>query len=310
MRSKVFAIVCIVICAILVCTFFACKSKTVVKSPTGLELNGNVLSWDEVSGAIEYEVYVDDETITVYEARYVLEIYDYDVHTITVAAITPDGKSAPSESVIYARAPASASTLPVLSAPSSGLKMTSNRLMWNNVSGNNGYRIYFNNTTIDIAKDVTFYVFTFPETGVYDYRIYLQTMGDGLTYYSSAKYEFLIHVEDGKAPLLPLDAVQISFNPVTKLIEWNNRHSAETVTYEIYKNDVLERRIVANAQFDRMTFEPTLTGAVASYTLRLASNDGLYSPSDMSDPITFPIADAVPDSFRLERNEEGAYVFV
>lgn len=309
MRSKVFTIVCIVICAVLLCTFFACKAKVVVQVPTGLDLEGNVLTWNDVSGAIEYEVYVDDETVTVYESRYVLEIYDYEVHTVSVAAVTPDGKSAPSESVIYVREPASAPTLPVLSAPSNGLKMTSNRLMWNNVSGNNGYRIYFNNTTIDIPKDVTYYVFDFPATGTYDYRIYLQTVGDGLTYYSSAKYEFLIHVENGSAPLLQLDAVQISFNPATKRIEWNNRHSAETVTYEIYKNSVLESSILANSQFDRMGFEPTLTGAQVSYSLRLVSNDGLYNPSDMSDPITFPIADAVPSDFRLERNEEGAYVF-
>ena len=309
MRSKVLFVFVMILTVLIAGGAFACKVPVTVSVPTGVMVEGDFLVWNEVSGASEYRVVVDEEEeITVYDTRYKIELYDSVTHSLTVSAVTPDGRSAESEPAYYKYENTNKPVLSILDAPT--LRITATRLMWNNVLGNSGYRIYFNGTTIDVEKNKTQYDITFPKDG--DYIIGIQTLGDGVTYYSSRKYELKVTSREGKANLLPLAAVTLRYDSATRKLEWANKAAGSSVKYKIYKVDEAQNEVL-EAQFDSdpakatMSYAPILNGSVVSYTVMLSSNDGLYSDSPKSEPITFPILESAVTGLRLEQDEEGTY---
>ena len=307
MRSKLFPILVLILLCVLVGGLFACKAPVVVAPPTGVMIDGNVLVWDDVSNAIEYHVTIDDEdVVVVYEPRYVIELYDSIEHSLTVSVVTADGESAKSDPPqYYTRASDPSTALKLLAAPS--MRISATRLMWNNVLGNSGYKIFFNNQTIEVAKNVTSYDLTFPSDG--EYIIRMQTVGDGITYYSSQKSEIKATISSGKAKLLKLNAEAIRYDVASKKIVWNNKYSASSVRYQLYKDGVLEAEIDADASLATMSYAPILDGRTSyTYTMCLASNDGLYDTSLFSAGITFPISEPAVTGLHLEA-EDGYYYF-
>ena len=305
MRTKLFPILVLILLVVLAGGAFACKAPVVVPVPTGVVVKGDILVWDEVPNAIEYHVTVDDENvIIVYEPQYTIELYDSIPHTLTVSAVTADGESAKSVAVSYTRASENKAALKVLAAPS--MRISATRLMWNNVLGNSGYRIFFNDQTIELGKNTTYYDLTFPSDG--EYIIRMQTIGDGVTYYSSQKSEMKATITSGKAKLLKLSSESIRFDPVKKQILWDNKYSATSVRYQIYKDDVMVTEIDADSSLPVMAYSPVFVGTT-TYTMRLASNDGLYDYSAFSEGITFPIAEPAVTGLSLVE-DSGYYYFV
>ena len=313
MKSNVRKIFLILLCAALVVgVLTACASTPKIEPPTGLKIDmeNAVFSWDSVDSAIRYEVKVDEMEYVVYEPSYTLEIYDYDEHTLSVRTVTMDGKSEYSTSLLYARDSAEPSSgLKMLSAPD--LSMTANRVLWNNVQNNNGYKVYFNNQVIKVAKNVNYCDLTFPqEEGVRTYLVQVRTLGDKITYDDSLKSaSYSVTVTDGKANLLSLTAQSIFYEPATRTIKWYNRPTADSIAYEIYRNGVLEATVDADDKAT-MSYAPVLNGTEISYTMRLVSKSGLYNPSAKSAPITFPLQDSAVTELRLDTDEEGAFAFV
>ena len=307
MRSKVLFLVVLILSVLLIGGVFACKSSVVVPVPTEVMVVGDDLVWNEVPGAIEYHIRVDGEKeIVVFDTKYTIELYDSVMHSLTVSVVTSDGQSAESAPVFYTYAGEAPAAKILLSAPS--MRISGIRLMWNNVQGNSGYRLFFDGKTIELSRNVTSYDLTFPKDGEYILR--MQTVGDSITYYSSQKSELKVNIKGGKAKLLPLAAESISYDPVKKKIEWVNKNPAGAVTYEIYKDGILVSSIDSDDS-KTLSYTPVLgtPGVVTSYTMRLASKDQMFDYSAFSDPITFPIAEPAVSGVRLEP-EGGYYAFV
>ncbi len=301
-KNKIVWILCFAL--LLLAAFAGCQSAKGPKIgvPDHLFVENGVLTWDAVSGAIGYEILLDEEEFSSEEARFELSIFDYDDHTISVRAVTHDGKGAYSASITYART-RSSDLLPQLSAPY-GISMTSNRLLWNSVLNNNGYKIFFDGKVLTAPRNATYFDLTFPRDGTF--YIQMQTVGDGVTYASSKiSASYAVTVKDGKAPLKKLSAQAFTFDPTDKTIVWTNRYSASAVSYEIYKDsDPLPFSVIpADESKTKMSFSPELTGSLVSYRMRLVSNNGLYSPSDFSEDVTFPLVDQAPSELKLLPND-------
>ena len=301
MRSKWILLISMIIIVLLTSTFIACSSSKTVDVPTGLTMDGDTLLWNEVSGAYEYEVRIDGKLTTVYETKYVLDFYDSQEHFATVAAVTVDGTSAESEPFRFTHERIDDHAKTVLSFPAN-IRISVTRLMWNNVPGNSGYRITYNNTALTTPRNVTYCDLTFPVDG--NYIIRLQTIGDGTTYYSSVTKEFKVTITDGKAAPLPLDAETIKYDPATHAIYWTNRYSADAVSYQIYNNGVLEETLEA-AEEVKMQYLPDPQG-VTTYAICLISNDGMYATSAFSNEITFPLLETARGGLQIARSQTGS----
>lgn len=277
--------------------------------PTNLAIENDVFRWDAVVGALTYDVLLDEEVYSVEEPLFVLPIRDYLDHTVTVRANTYDGTGAYASPLTYARHEATA-TLPQLPTPY-GISMTGNRLLWNAVLNNDGYKIFFDGKTFVTNKNATYYDLEFTRDGTF--YVTMQTVGDGVTYASSkVSSSYAVTVRDGKAPLQKLPQPELSFNPESKKIEWVNRYTAATVSYEIYRDaqSLPVAVIPADATKSKLSYAPVLNGSFVSYTMRLISNNGLYSASDFSKEMVFPIVDEVPNELALSPREDlGGYYF-
>lgn len=304
-RYKVLISIVIVIMTMLM-VFVACSEKKEIPVPENLSVDNNVLTWDAVSGATSYDVKVDDNVYVANENKYTLPISDYETHEIAVRANTYDGTGEYSD-VIYYKRRQTKTTLPQLSAPR--ISMTSNRLMWNTILNNNGYKIYFNGKSYIAPKNSTYYDLELTADGRFE--ITMQTLGDGVSYATSnMSAAYLLVVTDLKAPLQSLPKVDISFNAQTRAIEWSNRYSAEVVSYEIYRDEESTPLavIAADASKTKQSYVPMLSGGVVHYAMRLICENGLYAASEMDDGITFPIADRAPASLSVYPDEDlGAY---
>ncbi|MCR4725842.1 MAG: hypothetical protein K5753_01320 [Clostridia bacterium] len=294
----------ITVFVLLILTFVGCKKSSgpSIGVPDDLSVSNEVLTWSSVQGAIGYEVKVDDEIFPSDEESFELTIFDYEDHEISVRAVTTEGRGAFSPILTYARTQSS-ELLPQLSAPY-GISMTANRLLWNSVLNNNGYKIYYDGKSVTAPKNSTYFDLTFRSDGTY--YIQMQTLGDGVTYASSkVSATYAVTVKDGKAPLKKLSPVELSFDPSDKTIVWTNRYSASAVSYEIYKDAgaLPVATIPADDGKTKMSFAPELNGNKTNYRMRLISNNGLYAPSDFSADMSFPIADAAPDGLSIAPNE-------
>lgn len=307
MKRKSFLILILLLMALLL-TFVACKGKkqSDIPVPQNLAVENNLLTWDAVTGALSYDVKLDDNVYTSDENKYTLPIKDYEEHEIAVRAKTYDGTGNYSAVITYKR-PRQSTTLPQLSAPR--ISMTSNRVMWNTILNNDGYKIFFDGKTIVAPKNATYYDLTFTKDGRFE--ITMQTLGDGVSYASSTlSSPYSVTVKDGKAPLDSLPKVEFSFNATEKVIEWKNRYSADAVSYEIYRDNASAPVAVIPADATKTTlrYTPSLAGGKVSFTMRLVSNNGLYVASNFNEGLTFPIADAAPDGLVVAaETERNAY---
>ncbi len=305
MKRKKWISILLIIAAVLL-LFVACSEKKAIPVPENLAVENNVLTWDAVSGATSYDVKVDDNVYVANENKYTLSISDYETHEISVRANTYDGTGEYSD-VYYYKRRQTKSTLPQLSAPR--ISMTGNRVLWNTILNNDGYIIYFDGKTIDVAKNSTFYDLTFTRDGRFD--VTMQTKGDGITYATSkmsSPYQVTVTDLQGRYQSLP--KVEFTFNAAEKVIEWKNRYTAEAVSYEIYRDDDPNpvATLPADSNSTRQTHVPMLSGGEVHYSMRLISMDGLYNASDFNDGITFPIADKAPDGLAvLPDDESGKY---
>lgn len=294
MKRKPFLIVMVLLVAFLL-LFVACsKKQNAIPVPKNLALDDDLLTWDAVTGAVGYDVKVDDNVYTTEENRFTISVSDYDEHEVCVRANTYDGTGKYSTVITYKRSQKS-TTLPQLAAPR--VSMTSNRVMWSTILNNNGYKIYFDGKSYVTEKNATYYDLDLSAKKDGRYEVTMQTLGDGVSYATSAiSSSYMVTVKDGKAPLQSLAKVDFTFNAEEKVLEWRNRYSAEAVSYEIYQDNsaVPLVTIPADATKVRLTYAPVLTGGRVSYTMRLVSNNGLYSASSFNDAIAFPIADAAP----------------
>ena len=309
MRKKSFLIMILILMALLL-TFVACKGKkqSDIPVPQNLAVENNILTWDAVTGALSYDVKVDDNVYTSDENKYVLSVKDYEEHELAVRAKTYDGTGNYSAVITYKR-PRQNTTLPQLSAPR--ISMTSNRVMWNTILNNDGYKIFFDGKTIVVPKNSTYYDLTLTKDGRFE--ITMQTLGDGVSYASSTlSSPYSLTVKDGKAPLESLPKVEFSFNADEKVIEWKNRYSADAVSYEIYRDNAASPVAVipADATKTMLRYSPTLVGGKVNFTMRLVSNNGLYAASAFNAGLTFPLADAAPDGLvvAVETERNGYYI--
>ena len=302
--KAIFSILIVIVTVVMI--FAACSEGKAVPVPENLAVDNNVLTWDAVSGATSYDVKVDDNVYVSNENKYTLPISDYETHEISVRANTYDGTGEYSD-VIYYKRRQTKTTLPQLAAPR--ISMTSNRLMWNAILNNDGYYIYYNGKTILAPKNSTYYDLEITTDGRFE--ITMQTRGDGVSYATSImSASYLLVVDNLQAPLQSLPKVDFTFNAQTRAIEWNNRYSAEVVSYEIYRDDesLPLVKIAADASKTKQSYVPMLPGGVVHYAMRLICENGLYAASEMNDGITFPIADRAPASLSVLPDEElGEY---
>ena len=310
MKRKPF--LCIIVLMIAFALLFvACSNKqNSIPVPKNLSLEDNVLTWDAVTGAISYDVKVDDNVYTSEENKFTISVSDYDEHEVSVRVNTYDGTSNYSSSLVYQRRQTK-NNLPQLSAPR--ISMTSNRVMWNTVLNNNGYKIYFDGKSYVTEKNATYYDLDLSTKKDGRYEVTMQTLGDGVSYAtSSISSTYMVTVKDGKAPLQSLSQVEFTFNAEERVLEWKNRYSAEAVSYEIYQDNspVPLVTIPADATKTRLTYAPVLTGGRVTYTMRLISNNGLYGASNFNNAITFPIADAAPADLAVIADTERNGYFV
>ena len=294
MKRKPFLIV-IVLLVVFLLLFVACsKKQNNIPVPQNLSLDDNLLTWDAVTGAISYDVRVDDNVYNAEENSFTISVSDYEEHEVCVRANTYDGTGKYSSVITYKRRQIK-NTLPQLAAPR--VSMTSNRVMWSTILNNNGYKIYFDGKSYVTEKNATYYDLDLSTKKDGRYEVTMQTLGDGISYATSViSSSYMVTVKDGKAPLQALATVDFTFNAEEKVLEWKNRYSAEAVSYEIYQDNspVPLVTIPADATKIRLTYAPVLTGGRVSYTMRLISNNGLYGASGFNAGITFPIADAAP----------------
>ncbi|HCJ01465.1 MAG TPA: hypothetical protein DHV31_01095, partial [Clostridiales bacterium] len=232
-----------------------------VPTNIAIDTETGVLSWDEVDGAFEYTVKIDEEEFVCLEPSFELPIYDYLDHMVTVCVTTRDGKGAYASAVLYHRQEKT-NLLPQLAVPRN-IKMTSYRLMWDPVANNNGYKIFFNGKTFTAAKNATYYDLDLSKTTNGSYQVKMQTVGDGITYASSnisASYD--LRVTDHNGPIRNLPKTELTFNPEDKTLEWVNLYSASTVAYEIYINGSSSAVAVMDADetLTKMNYFPVLNG--------------------------------------------------
>ena len=102
-KWKRLSTICI-IALFLVLLFAGCGgSGDVIPVPENLAIKNGVLTWDDVAGAIGYEVKIDD---TVYETdatEFIIQVGDDDDHTVTVRVKTYDGVSAGATMAFFRR---------------------------------------------------------------------------------------------------------------------------------------------------------------------------------------------------------------
>ena len=308
-RKTLFTILIITILLILVLVGCTRKGND-VPVPANLAIKDGVLSWDAVTGAISYDVKVDETVYSTELTQYTIKVGDDNDHTVTVRANTYDGTSEYASPLVYAR-PKSTTELQQLRKPE--IKMTKNRVMWDPVMNNNGYKIFFDGKTYAVQKNATYFDLEFTRDG--SFLVTMQAIGDNVTFSSSLISDpYLLTVTNLQAKLQKLPQVTISFNPQTEAIEWSNIYSAETVTYEIYRNDESEpiARIPADSSKTKMGYKPTFAAEEkVSYKLQLTDSRGedkLYDPSPYTDSLYFPITDAVPTDLEVVPDEEsGTY---
>ena len=310
-RKKQFAwitVLCVIVCCLLLVGCSASKGDP-IPVPKNLAIDNDVLTWDAVTGAIGYDVLLDGTVYEVEDPYFDLPIYDTSDHEIAVRVITRKGMGAYSATVVYAKRE-TVTVLPQLPVPY-GITMTSNRVIWNSVLNNNGYKIFFDGQTYLTDKNATYFDLTFTRDGTF--YVKMQTIGDGRTYASSnISSPYAVTVRNLTAPLQKLPKTEFVFNPETKELEWTNLYSAAAVSYEIYRDEISSPLAVIDADSTKtkMSYRPILSGSRVSYTMRLISNNGLYSSSEFGEKITFPIADAAPASLTVAPNVErnGYYI--
>ena len=91
MKRKPFLIF-IVLLVVFLLLFVACsKKQNNIPVPQNLSLDDNLLTWDAVTGAISYDVRVDDNVYNAEENSFTISVSDYEEHEVCVRANTYDG---------------------------------------------------------------------------------------------------------------------------------------------------------------------------------------------------------------------------
>lgn len=175
-----------------------------------LTLDANQLTWDEVSNAENYSIYVDnvfitETNITSYEIDpEVLEL-SYGDHTFKVVA-TASGYGSSEASTTYEYINENAVRLDTPTNVS--VDSETGVLTWDAVEHATGYRIVVGSQTITLELETTFDLTTLNLAGG-DHNVELYALGDGQDYLNSNKAEITYTAPEPAQQLLPLTAAAI-----------------------------------------------------------------------------------------------------
>ncbi|MDE6372243.1 MAG: hypothetical protein K2L61_01720, partial [Clostridia bacterium] len=261
MRNKITVIVCIMVVLCVAIFAIACEPKDAdglikLTSPSNLELNGSVLSWDEVKNAKEYFISVDgverEQSVTTTTCDLSAMVTGYGNFSIAVRAYG-DGKkygtSDKSAEIVYHKG--NALDTPIVTIAN---KIAS----WNEVGQAVSYSVRVTNEKGAVHDEIT---------------------SEALSYNFAEKKSSGEEGQEEKELYGDYGAYRISViaNPASDNIEYSPS-LAGTATY--YNSTVL-----TVPKFTDMTGSTIRWGAVANatnYTLRKTYEDGTYEDADVT----------------------------
>ena len=240
-------------------------------TPQNLTLNNRVITWNAVSGAQRYEIWVDGpngRTLlnTVTDTTYTLPVWtvvgDY---VITIRAVADGRESSGFSNSVTFR------VLRTLDAPQN-LRVTGTTLEWNAVDGANQYAIYVDGTRRQTVSVLMFDLSTIL-TEIGDFRIQVRALGnDVIASELSGDVTFRVHG--------PLDAPVLNIN--NNVLSWNAVDAAER--YEIWVDGVLHANNITVLTY---TLDMAVFGVEREYriTIRAVADGRPNSP--FSNEVTF-----------------------
>ena len=194
---------------------FGCAKK--VEAPSDLEIDGRIITWSEVEGAISYIIKIDETEYETTEPTYTVPNAIYGLLEVSVKAVTEKRSSEFSESSEF-------TIVFVLSAPAS-LRQDGSLVKWNAVNLASGYTVKINGIEYNTAN--TEYAIN-PLVSV---EVQVRAVGNTAAYIQSSAYASAITTTVATTQLAQVENLSItsgvlSFDAVVN-----------ATSYDIYVDD-------------------------------------------------------------------------
>ena len=238
-----------------------------------IQINDNVVSWDDVDFASSYKVYINDEApITINATSYMIERKESGTYIIKVKAV-PDtnnySESDYSNAIIYKIA---SETTKKLDTPV--LIITGNICTWERVPYAELYEIYIDDE-LSSSTDKTTYILNINKAG--NYKIELKAVTSNYHYLNSdlSKAVLYHYIEPVilNAPAIKLTGKVVSWNSIDNasgyqlVIDSDDQITLTTTSYEINKN----------------------VGGAYKIKVKAIGNDNEYLDSNYSNEVTYEL---------------------
>lgn len=233
----------------------ACDNAVQLTAPV-IELDGTVVSWDEVENASKYLVVVDEEEYDVSSTSYDLKDLLEGEYKIAVYALGDEDKYLKSEAsneVTLIREKITL-TAPVI-------KLEGTVISWNEVLNATEYKVIFNEkdyllstTSYDLADLIK-------DLAVGEYKVVVHALGDSpLIEDSPASNEVLVKKAELAAPLIELTGKVVSWAKVPNAAKYlvtvnGEEYEVETTSYDLGELTELTYEISVQALSDSLFYK-------------------------------------------------------
>lgn len=271
----------------LIC-FSACGEGK--NAPTALpfpqiELTGNVISWNEVENAENYEIYENGEKVAAQsETSYTVTKTAKGTYKFKIKAIDADGVYSASE---FSNEVTYTVETDKLSAPK--ISKQDNIISWTAVQHADGYEVYENGVLVTSQAETSF---TIQKTEAGTYRYTVKAISNSPDYTASEFSNEVTHIISTQ-----LAAPEISL--VGRVISWEPVQHAET--YVIYENDYVILQSWAQTSY---TIQQTLVGHY-TYCVVAKSSDLAFKMSPKSNSVEYealPVPLETPSNLSVDGN--------
>ncbi len=241
-----------------------------------IELDGNIVGWEAVSGATGYEVYIGGikrSTVTV--TSYTLT-FDTEGDYIVKVKATAQGYSTSdfSNEVTYSYVP------PAVPLVAPVISVNAGKVAWEAVSGAASYDIYVNGS---LKSSVVETEYTFAESAFGNYSIYVvASPADTKVNCDSEKSNTVkIVIVDPNAQPIASPSIELDGNTV----KWAAvEHAAG---YDVYVDSVLTADSLTATSYDLSGIE--MAGDYAITVVAISDDYTVRKDSDPSDPVTYTV---------------------
>ena len=262
----------IVLTCLFCCVLFGCtKDKEKLLDAPTIKIDGNVVSWDKVAGAVGYQVKIGINVIDTEDTKYTININENGNYEISVRAYNSEktyGKISNKLTYVVKNEKIE------LDAPF--LVKDSNLVKWTVVTNATSYEVYVNDKLVKVVVENQY---SFAETAVGTYKIKVKATSTDQKYLPSIfsnEVEFSI---EGQITLKQLDAPVVKITDTT--ITWEKVEHADR--YFIYVNGEL----VDTLEETTYTYNDAIYGDYV-FTVKAVSDDNLhYIASENSNRVTY-----------------------